>query len=215
MKFLVKIVEKYFKIWRRYYAAKMYKGIYDMPLINFLHCLINEDINYIFNKKHLKIKKIRDLFAKEHFAKISLEFTEAIGGGGMESLQQLVRYHILIGRIRILEAAFGLKKMNKNTIKILKKMGVFISDDRKSNILKINGVLSRYVREVKSLQKEFDKLDAENEKTKSISTYEDIISAISVQLKINLTLEVSIASFCSYYKIYKKQIEWQQKVSMK
>ncbi|OQA90164.1 MAG: hypothetical protein BWY27_00796 [Bacteroidetes bacterium ADurb.Bin234] len=146
----------------------------------------------------------------EHFATLTLEFTEAMSGSSIADFSDLIKFYTLLGKVRILEAAGGMVEMlSDKTKKILKRIGVSLTDDNKKNVLIISGMLSKLTRELNMLSDKLQTQQNENEKSKNFKTYEDILAAMGAWFKYHFTLEISVASFCSNYNIYKKQIQEQ------
>ena len=205
-KFLA-FVEKRITKRQKAYSKCFYQNIHEISLYNFLQCYINNDFYYLYKKQP---KKRIELFEVEHFANLTLEFTEAMSGSSITEFSDLIKFYTLLGKVRILEAAGGMVEMlSEKTKKILKRIGVSLTDDNKKNVLIISGMLSKLTRELNMLSDKLQTQQNENEKSKNFKTYEDILAALGAWFKYHFTLEISVASFCSNYNIYKKQIQEQ------
>ena len=196
-------VEKKILRKRKEYLKYFYKNIHEISLYNFLQCYINNDFYYLYKTQP---KKRIELFEEEHFANLVLEFIEAMSGASITEFTDLIKFHALLGKVRILESAGGMVDMLSDKTKlILKRIGVKLTNDNRKNVLIISGILAKYTRELEKLQKQ----EADSEKTKNFKVYEDILAALGAWFKYHFTLDISVASFCSNYNIYKKQIQEQ------
>ena len=200
-------VEKRITKRQKAYSKCFYQNIHEISLYNFLQCYINNDLTFLYKKQP---KKRIEAFEMEHFANLSLEFTEAMSGASVTEFTDLIKFYTLLGKVRILESAGGMVDMLSDKTKlILKRIGVKLTDDNRKNVLIISGILARYTRELNDLHEKLQKQEADSEKTKNFKVYEDILAALGAWFKYHFTLEISVASFCSNYNIYKKQIQEQ------
>ena len=200
-------VEKKILRKRKEYLKYFYKNIHEISLYNFLQCYINNDFYYLYKTQP---KKRIELFEEEHFANLVLEFIEAMSGASITEFTDLIKFHALLGKVRILESAGGMVDMLSDKTKlILKRIGVKLTNDNRKNVLIISGILAKYTRELNDLYEKLQKQEADSEKTKNFKVYEDILAALGAWFKYHFTLDISVASFCSNYNIYKKQIQEQ------
>lgn len=205
-KFLA-FVEKRITKRQKAYSKCFYQNIHEISLYNFLQCYINNDFYYLYKKQP---KKRIKLFEEEHFANLVLEFTEAMSGASITEFTDLIKFYTLLGKVRILESAGGMVDILSDKTKlILKRIGVKLTNDNRKNVLIISGILAKYTRELNDLYEKLQKQEADSEKTKNFKVYEDILAALGAWFKYHFTLDISVASFCSNYNIYKKQIQEQ------
>ena len=125
-------VEKKILRKRKEYLKYFYKNIHEISLYNFLQCYINKDFYYLYKTQP---KKRIELFEEEHFANLVLEFTEAMSGASITEFTDLIKFHALLGKVRILESAGGMVDMLSDKTKlILKRIGVKLTNDNRKNV---------------------------------------------------------------------------------
>ena len=188
---------------------KFYQTLIDLPLLNFLKCLCDNDYSYLYIDFPKKRNPIEEA---EHFANLAIEYSELINGESVNIYDNAKKEASLIAKIRVLESAMGLiDNLPESVIKVLKSLGIRLTDDINNNALLIHGKINILTREYNSLK------DKENSKEKpTIDNYIKILTAMSTHFKIHLDIHtVTVSSFCHYYRQFMNEIKLLNKSNKK
>ena len=193
-------------------SVSMYKDISEIPLYNFLKALCEDDLSYLYKEP----PKMRNAEKEvEIFEELVLQYTEASEDNAIP-YENIKKIAVLMAKIRICEAAFGLvDKIPDKVSGVLKSIGLRLTKDMQKNVLIIQGKLSGFMREYSNLIDKADKND-KSDKKPTINQYIDILTAISTHFKIHLDVHtVTLASFCSYYKSLTRDLVSMKRVNRK
>jgi len=151
----------------------------------------------------------------EHFAELVMQYTEAMEGENVKLYDNAKKIASLMAKIRILESSLGLvEKIPDNVKSVLKLLGIRLTNNAENNVLIIHGKINGFTREYSNIL-EKDSKDSKDKKP-TVNQYIDILTAISSHFKIHLDIHtVSVASFCSYYKQFTKEIEALNRIGQK
>ena len=186
--------------------SKYYKNSYEIPLYNFAKCLCDADYSFLY--KVLPKKRIKSA-EYEHFLNILAEYNELINEGNLSNYDNIIRFHLLIARIRILEASLTFLEKTPLSVKnILKTIGIRLTGVKERDKLAIEGKRDLLIRECNELTAKLTKLEKESDKTNNIQFFTDAIIKISTFFKIHLDINtVTLSSFCGYYNQLIKELK--------
>lgn len=193
------------------FRSKFYK-FNDIKLYNFVECLVNKDFTYLYKSA---IKKRNIIAENLHFAELILEYTDKTAN--ISDMQDIIEFYNTLAKIRILEGAGNMiNKLTPESKKILKRIGIKLTEDYESDIMQIVGKLAVFNRKIEELSKKIDDKKTEAEKTITFEHFTTAILTINMTLKVSCSLHtIQLLEYCTYIKRTQNTIEWQKKQSMK
>lgn len=193
------------------FRSKFYK-FNEIKLYNFVECLINKDYTYLYKAE---IKKRNQIAEQIHFTDLFLEYTEKTSN--LSDFQDIIDFYNTLAKIRILEGAGNMiNKLTPESKKILKRIGIKLTEDYESDIMQIVGKLASYQRKISELSEKIDNKKSEAAKTMTFEYFSEAVLAINVTLKLSCSIHtLSLLDYCTYIKRTQNTIEWQKKQSTK
>ena len=191
--------------------SKCYDKIEDISVYNFAKCC-GGDLSYIYKTAPKK----RDTQVEiDAFQELVNQYNDALHVD-MKDYSTDIRYNILVARVRILESASGLSDYADNVKKVLKNMGIKITESREKNLAVINGKIASYLRELETLKDEISRKQEVSTQLSTLENFSRVITAISTYYKMYLDIRtISLYEYCTYYKHYQAEIKELQKQKSK
>jgi hypothetical protein len=131
------------------------------------------------------------------------------------AFEDIKKLYSIMSCVRILESAYGLiGEVPGNINKILRKTGVRLTENNDSNTLIISGKIEKLLREYNALIEKTE--NKKDNKKPEIQHYIDLLAVMSLHFKFNLDVHcISVATFCSYYSLFNKEIESLKKMKVR
>ena len=192
--------------------SKFYDKIEDISLYRFAKCC-GGDLTYLYKEDSKKRYEEMEFVI---FQELVNQYNNALNVD-MKEYTNDIRYNILVARIRILESAIGIEDVaNADVKKVLKSIGVPLTDNAERNVALINGKIATFLRELENLKAEMDKKQGVSEKLTSLENFSKVLTAMSTYYKMYLDIRtISVYEYCSYYKQYLLEIKELQKQKSK
>jgi hypothetical protein len=194
-------------------SLKFYQNINEMPLMNFALCLIERDFKYIYKTE---TKKQNIIYETEHFSTLLQEFNKSFNNGNERIYDDIIKYNILITKIRVLESclAFLFGDFSDEIKKVLKGYGIKIIGDAQKDFMTIEGKKNSFIREFNKIKEQLEEKENESKLMLSLDFFENALSAIRIHYNTFIDMRtITVAAFCSYYNALKIEVEKHKKIN--
>lgn len=166
--------------------AKIYTSISDMPLYNFIKCLLSSDLSYMKKEKGLikpsKLRKAWENIFAQYLEKSGNESNQVL-------LHSLKRYQVLVNKIKLIDSNIEMLSItySNDIAYMMKKLGYPVNEikDREKYMQQLVDISKRAKTLVFQANKIKKDLDNFNENASSESVTEDDFNEILIILSKN------------------------------
>lgn len=183
----------------------MYTGIEDMPLYNFIKCLCDKDLSYLYKNKPKKRDENKE---QNHFAGIVMDYADRLPESKYYT-KQIIKHNILLCNIRILEASLSyVHNMPLKIKEMIRKLGVKVKGNQR-DLLLIIAKRDFFIRQYNSKVSEF-----EQQPELKIEHFYKTVSTLSIHFKFYLDVQkITVADYCSFLVNYTEEINHLKKIN--
>lgn len=189
--------------------SRYFGRIEDISLYNFAKCC-GGDLSYLYKKKAKRN-------AKEEiavFQELVNQYNDCLHVDIKEYTND-IRYNVILARIRILESVNGIT-INEEVKKILRTIGVRLTNDNEKNVALLNSKIAMLMRELDQLRIEIQDKEKNVKLLSSMENFTNVLTAISTYYKMYLDIKtISVYEYCAYYQRYITEVKELQKQKSK